>query len=114
MAFAIFYEPSDVAQIAGSIEAVTLPQALKTTGRKYWNGGLKDWATAPLGVSPDDTTADCPTCRMIVISGPQVTLAEFRQLLLDIAAFLGTDAARYLIALSADMGGRSGAIEPWP
>lgn len=113
MAFAIFYEPSDLSSIAGSIQAATLPNSIKQTGLKYWNGGLKNWATAPLGFSPDDPPGSCDTCRRIVISGPQVTLAEFRQLLLDIAAFLGTDAARYLIALSADMGGRSGAIEPW-
>lgn len=114
MAFAIFYEPSDLSSIAGSVQAGTLPQALKTTGLRYWNGGLKTWATAPLGQSPDDPVGACPLCRIVVMSGSQVTLAGFRQLLLDVAAFLGTESARYLIALSADMGGRSGAIEPWP
>jgi len=114
MAFAIFYEPEDVATITGSINAGTLPQNLKTTARKYWNGGLKDWATAPLGHAPTDNS--CPLCRIVVIDGAQCTLAEFRQLLLDVGAFLGnaTVAGDYLVALSVDMGSPAGAIEPWP
>jgi hypothetical protein len=114
MAFAIFYEPVDTSQIAGSIQAATLPTALKNTARKYWNNGLKDWATAPYGDSPYDPPNPNTLCRTIVIDGPGCTLAEFRQVLLDIAAFLGTESAQYLIALSQDMGGVSGAVEPWP
>lgn len=115
MAFAIFYDPSDASQIAGSVNANTLPTAMKNLARKYWNGGLKNWATAPLGGSPDDPPSEWGSgSRIIVVDGAGCTLAEFRQLLLDIAAFLGTEDARYLIALSEDMGGRSGAIEPWP
>jgi hypothetical protein len=114
MAFAIFYEPSDASQIAGSINGAGLPTTLRNLGKKYWNAGLRDWQVAPLGSSPLDPPEACSTCRTIVIDGPGCTLAEFRQLLLDVAAFIGTDAARYLIALSADMGGTSGAIEPWP
>ncbi len=114
MAFAIFYDPSDASSIVGSVNAATLPTAMRNLARKYWNGGLNAWATAPLGGSPLDDPQYWGDARTIVIDGPGLTLAEFRQLLLDIAAFLGTDAARYLIALSADMGGHSGAIEPWP
>jgi hypothetical protein len=112
--FAIFYEPEDVSQIAGSVNAATLPQALKNTGKKYWNGGLSGWATAPLGHAPTDNS--CPLCRVVVINGPQCSLAEFRQLLLDIGAFIGagTVAGDYLVALSVDMGTAAGAVEPWP
>jgi len=114
VAFAIFYEPSDVSQIAGSIQGATLPTTLRNLGKKYWNAGLKNWQSAPLGQSPADPPGACSSCHVIVIDGPGCTLAEFRQLLLDVAAFIGTDAARYLIALSEDMGGISGAVEPWP
>lgn len=114
MAFAIFYDPADASSIAGSIQAATLPTTLRNRARKYWNAGLSDWATAPLGGSPDDPPETWENARTIVIDGAGVTLAEFRQVLLDIAAFLGTASAQYLIALSADMSGRSGAIEPWP
>lgn len=89
MAFAIFYELSDLSAIAGTTQSSALPNA-------------------------DDPVGACPLCRVVVISGTGNTLADFRQMLLDIANFFGTDAARYLIALSADMGVRSGAIEPWP
>jgi hypothetical protein len=114
MAFAIFYEPVDLSSLAGSVRAATLPTNLKNLGTKYWNAGLKNWASAPIGQSPAEEPGACSLCRTVVMSGAGVTLAEFRQLLLDVAAFLGTDAARYLIALSADMGGSAGAIEPWP
>lgn len=114
MAFAIFFEPSDLSAIAGSTTAATLPQSLKTTGLRYWNGGLKNWATAPLGHAVSDNS--CPLCRVVVMSGSQVTLAGFRQLLLDVGAFLGgaTVAGDYLVALSVDMGVPSGGQEPWP
>ena len=111
MAFAIFFEPEDASQIAGSLNAATLPTALKNEGRKYWNGGLKNWATAPVGTFPGDE-ASCPLCRTLVINGSGCTLAGLRQLMLDIAAFLGTDSARYLIALAEDMG--LTGKEPWP
>lgn len=112
MAFAIFYELEDLSSIAGSIQASSLPQQMKGTINHYWQGGVKNWDTAPVGQSPSDPPGACPACRTLVVT--YGTLAEFRQLLLDVAAALGTDAARYLIALSQDMGGSSGAVEPWP
>lgn len=114
MAFAIFYELGDLSSMAGTVQANALPTALKTKALKYWNGGLKSWASAPVGQSPFDPPGACTLCRTVVISGSGLTLADFRQLLYDIAAFLGTESARYCIALADDMAGASGAIEPWP
>jgi hypothetical protein len=111
MAFAIFYEPEDVSQIAGSVNAQTLPTALKNEARKYWNNGLKDWATAPVGTFPGDELS-CPLCRTVVIDGPGLTLAGFIQVCLDIAAFIGGDAGNYLTKLANDM--QQTGRDPWP
>lgn len=115
MAFAIFYELSDLSAIAGSAQALSLSNTLRQRVKKYWDGGLSGWETAPIGQAPGSTSA--PLSRQLVISGAGNTLADFRQLLLDIAAFLGGDtgAAAYLITLSGDMvNGGDGAREPWP
>jgi len=112
MAFAIFYELEDLSSIAGSITASSLPPHLRSTINKYWNGGVKDWATAPVGQSPADPPGACTLCRTLVIT--YGNLAEFRQLLRDVATALGTPSAMYLIALARDMEGESGAMEPWP
>lgn len=110
MAFAIFYELEDLSSLAGTLQSVSLPNTLKNRARPFWNNGLKDWATAPAGAAPGDVS--CPLCRTCVITSG--TLAEFRQLCYDVAAFLGAGPAQYLVALADDMAGRSGAIEPWP
>lgn len=110
MAFAIFYELGDLSALVGTARAPSLPNTLKNRVTAYWNGGLKNWDTSPLGAAPGDTS--CPLCHTLVISTG--TLADFRQLLLDIAGFFGTAQAQYLITLSNDMGGSDGAREPWP
>jgi len=112
MAFAIFFEPEDASQIAGSINAATLPVALRNEGRKYWNGGLKDWATAPVGAPPGDLA--CPLCRTLVIDGPGLTLAAFIALCREVGAFIGsgTVAGHYLEKLAVEMA-QTGR-DPWP
>jgi hypothetical protein len=112
MAFAIFFEPEDAAAIAGSINAGTLPTAMKNEARKYWMGGLSGWATAPVGAPPGDTS--CPLCRILVISGSGLTLAAFIALCKQIGAFIGsgTVAGHYLEKLAVEMA--QTGIEPWP
>lgn len=115
MAFAIFYNLADLSSIAGSSQSLSLSNALRQRIKPYWDGGLSGWATAPQGQSPND--AFDPDSRIVVVNpGNKGNLADFRQLLRDIAAFLGgaSGPAQYLIALAADMEGVSGAIEPWP
>lgn len=60
MAFAIFYEPVDLTAIATHAQANQVPNALKKEALKYWNAGLKDYETAPLGASPYDNPIGCP------------------------------------------------------
>jgi len=113
MTFAIFFEPEDAAQIAGSINAATLPIALKNEGRKYWNAGMKNWATAPVGTFPGDELS-CPLCRILVMDAPGCTLAGFITLCTEVGAFIGsgTVAGHYLEKLAVEMA--QTGIEPWP
>ena len=111
--FAIFFEMSDASSIAGTIQAASLPNTLKQRGRGYWNGGLKDWAAAPLGHAVNDNS--CPLCHVIVINNPTGSLADFRQLIYDIAAFLGTADGYYCQVLADNMTPEmAGAQEPYP
>jgi hypothetical protein len=117
MAFAIFYELSDLSSLAGSVQVSSFPNKLKNDLRPYWQNGLSGWATAPVGQSPYEGPGSCNSCRRCVIT--YGTLAEFRSLLLQVATALGDDGtlespAKYLRRLVEDMGGTAGAVEPWP
>lgn len=111
MAFAIFFEPEDISQIAGSVNAATLPTAMKNAARTYWNAGLKNWITAPVGTFPGDEQS-CPLCRTVIVDGPGLTLAGFIQLCKDIGLFIGGDAGHYIVTLAEEMA-QTGR-DPWP
>jgi hypothetical protein len=111
MAFVVWYELVDLNVIGGATNAdlAALPVADRNLARKYWNGGVDGWATAPVGHwSGDDL---CSLCRQLVITFG--TLAEFRALLHRIADALGGDAL-YLHALADDMGNPWGGQDPFP
>lgn len=120
--FAIFYELSDLASLAATINAAGLTNQLRQRGRPYWNGGLQDWATAPTAPNPlPNGDTSCPLCKICVIdAGNNNNLAMLRQLCYDIADHLQTvvgqeqESVLYLRALADDMAGSSGAVEPWP
>jgi hypothetical protein len=114
MAFAIFYEHSDLAAVVANASPFVLSGGDRVIANKVWNGGLKNWQTAPYGQSPFEEPGASPLARVIVIDS-SVTLAEFRALLYRIAGRLGaTPDVQYVRALADDMGGTSGAVEPWP
>jgi len=110
MAFALLYELSDLNWIGGSTNAAASLQALtpgdRNLARKYWNGGIKDWATAPPYTGEPLT---CPLCRILVVNFG--TVAELVGLLHRIADALGGDAL-YLHAIANDVAD-SGHIEPY-
>lgn len=114
MAFAIFYEPTDmdVLELYVRTNASLLPQSDRQLCLAYWNGGLKDWKVALLGQSPFEEVNPNNKARVIVISGNGLTLQGFRDLLYRIAATI--PGASYLVALANDMGNNCGAVEPWP
>lgn len=122
MAFAIFYEHGDLAPIVANVQAAGLgsySQFLTNSERQLaqraWNGGLKDWATAPIAQAPCEQPDPNTTTRRVVVTAQNVTLAEFRALLYKVAASAGATAEmQYLRALADDMGGCAGAVEPWP
>ena len=96
--------------MVGTARAPSLPPDLRNRVTQYWNGGLKDWDTAPVGSAPGDCC--CPLCRRVVISGG--SLGDFANLLDDIAAFFGTKEAEYLTALANEIRQPQGGVEPWP
>jgi hypothetical protein len=121
MAFAVFYEHTDLAAIVANANPNNslmsqLTSAQRQIARRVWDGGLKDWQTAPFGQSPFDPPGACSLCRTVVINAtPNVTLQEFRDLLTAVANIVGVGPdVQYIRSLAEDMGGVSGAVEPWP
>jgi hypothetical protein len=114
MAFAITLETADLNYLGGAITAADvaqLSQADKNLAKKYWAGGIKNWAIAPLwGADPY-----CTQCRVVVVT--YGTGAEFLDLCRRIAAVISIDAGhgdtQYLYALVEDMA-LTDLHEPWP
>ena len=112
MAFAIFYNREDVTRIAAEFTRADLPQADRSFATSCWNAGLNTWNQ----VNPDPRPEEQPTdANMIVVNGKHqgkdITLQQFRDFLYRYSVSVG---AAYLAALAGDMGGKSGAEEPWP
>lgn len=121
MAYAIFYDHQDLTSIATQVSAtltnkndqfLTVAQrtTVKQTFTLAWNGGLKNWATAP--IAPLNKQEGDPDTRIVVVSGSQVFLAD----LISALRLLGglVPGAAYMIAIADDLSGSSGAVEPWP
>lgn len=119
--FAIFYNTQDLAATVGSITNPGLSGGDRNEVNRYWNGGLKDWATAPNGVSPADDPNDPINAqtKRVVITGNQVNRAGLIALMRRLAANYGPDFT-WLQGLANDMEGpvpgqnNSGSWEPWP
>lgn len=123
MAFAVFYNLSDLQAAVDGLNRQDIPQADRALAQAFWNAGLSGYATAP--IAPDDRRCVIDTstgiqycdndCRIVVVDGKYqgktLTLQQLRDLLRRIAATTGVT---YLYALANDMGGYQGAQEPWP
>jgi hypothetical protein len=110
--FAICYELGDLAALVGTLNASSLPSGLRNEARRYLNGGLDQWDTAPTGVFPGSDPANCPLCKIVTCS--YGTLVAFIQLLRDVSAHFvaqgtATDATRYFLALADDLEGDASA-----
>ena len=113
MAFAIFYNDEDcpfIERVYTDRNKLVISSADKNLALQFWNGGLKDWKTAPIAQSPYEQFIPTNTARRIVIS--YGTLQQFRDLLYRIA--LDNPDIRYIRALADDMGRNCGGVEPWP
>lgn len=112
MAFAIFYNDVDMTVVETWIRtnANQLTNADKQLALQYWNGGIKNWASAPLAQSPFEQFIPTSTARRIVVSTG--TLAEFRDLIHRIAMTI--PGASVLEGIAQDMLRNCGAVEPWP
>lgn len=114
MPFAVFYNRQDLTPIAAELTRSSLQGADKQLAQKLWNGGVKNWDTAPFTMGTVDEAYACndPDCRTLVIDAAGVTLADMTGLMRRIAA--STPGAEYLIALARDMDNGGGAKDPYP
>lgn len=121
MAYAIFYNHEDLTAIAANVEATlasNYDQFLTTQERnnakqvfqRAWTGGLSGWSTAP--IAPVEKQEGDPDTRIIVVSGAQVSLQDLRNVLNLLAGKV--PGATYMARIATDLGGTSGAVEPWP
>ena len=118
MAFAIFYNDEDLPFLeAARGQNVVISSADKSLLTKVWNGGLKNWRSAPIAQSPFEQVIPTNTARMVVVTST-VSLADFRAALYrlgDANPLIGPPGGEgYLRALADDMGRNCGAVEPWP
>lgn len=119
--YAIFYEHQDLTAIAANVSATlsnNYDQFLtaqerntaKQTFQKAWNGGLKNWSTAP--IAPVEHQEGDPNMRIVVVSGNGVFLQDLRVALYLLAQRV--PGAEYMAAIADDLAGASAAVEPWP
>jgi len=133
--FAIIYSRQDLTAIAAEATNPGLSSGERQTANRFWNGGLKAWASAPYAgdanacveipfdPSGDPAYADkvvsdvgsgrwrvCdPDIRAVVISGPQVSKAGLVSFLRLIGGkYAG---ALYMLAIADDV--ELTAVEPW-
>lgn len=133
--FAIIYNREDLTAIAAEATNPGLTNAEKQIANRYWNGGVKDWATAPYAGDvnacvdiPFDPTGDpiyagktitnlgnghwrvCdPDIRAVVVTGTQVSKAGLVTFLRQIGnKYPG---ANYMLSIADDV--ENTAIEPW-
>lgn len=106
--FAIFYNREDLSAIAAEATNPGLTPAERQTAQRYWNAGIKDWASAP--VAPPDRQDGDPDTRILIVDGQQVSL----QGLVDFLNAIGNKypGALYMTAIGDDLA-RTG-VEPWP
>lgn len=114
--FAIYYVDEDYSTLSGAVNRNDLTTQEKQTATKIWNGGLKNWATAPFALSPtcDDPNTFPVTSRRVVINATGVTKQTMVDFLTSIAARVGANPGPggYLLALAADVS--QCATEPFP
>lgn len=114
--FAIYYNLEDFSTLAGSVTNPGLTGADRALAAKFWNGGLKDWASAPLAKSKCDDPNLPSDARRCIINGGNNNMADLVALGRRIAdALLGGNQpgqGGYLYALCADI--ESCGDDPYP
>lgn len=103
--FVLFYDDQDSATISGQVNRSDLTNAEKNLATKLWNGGLKNWATAPFALSPtcDDPNTVPVTSHAITITAANTTLQDVVDLLNGLGTRLANKTGEYLIALANDV-----------
>lgn len=110
--FAIWYNDEDASKIAGAVSRSDLTTQERQYANRLWNAGLKDWATAPVTLSPCDDPTLPFDGKQIVIDGAQVSKQDTINWLRSIGNRLGNDTGDYLLSLALDV--EQCAVEPFP
>jgi hypothetical protein len=117
--YAIFYNHQDLTAIAANVNATlsgNYDQYLTTgertlakqTFQKHWNGGLKNWSTAP--VAPVEYQGGDADTRIIVVGGQGVIKQDLITVLYLISQRVPGTA--YMGSIARDL--EATAVEPWP
>lgn len=120
MAFAMFYDATDLAMMAAQFNDSRLSGPDRNAGRTFWNNGLSGWQTAPRAPVEHPDYDAIPGLVMVVIQNN--TLAAFRQYLYSLAdgkdnqGRLKYPGLEFLAAIADDLGtvARYSVVEPWP
>lgn len=113
LTFAVFYNDEDASTIAGALNRSDLTNAQRQTAQKYWNGGIKNWASGVVTLSPCDDPNVPFDGKLIVITGPGLTKQGLADLLNSVAVNVGLPhPGGYLTALANDV--LQCGVEPWP
>jgi hypothetical protein len=114
--FAVLYNRQDLAAIAADATNPGLSSSDRNEANRYWNGGLRDWSTAPVApveyrcVTNGSGTFCDDDMRVVVVSGAQVSKAGLVTLLRRIGTTY--PGALYMQAIADDVANT--AVEPWP
>lgn len=103
--FVIYYDDQDAATIAGNLTRADLTTEERQIAQKVWNGGMKDWATAPFALSPfcDDPNTFPVTSHRIVITAQGLTKEDLAAVLTSVGTRLGPGLGGYLTTLALDV-----------
>lgn len=103
MAFAVFFDDSDAAAIAASMNRNDLTPAERRLVQKIRSGGWENWKSAPHGLYRNADLRYCApdSSRRIVVDG--VAKQEFVNLLMQIGTRMGGDDGGYLTSLALDV-----------
>jgi len=111
MAFAIYYNFSDLTPFVALMQNSVLTNPERQLANKIWNGGLSNWA-APANIvgAADPRCGGDADCRRIIISAQNVTLANLVALCRDVGNRV--PGAIFLDAIASDL--LTTGVEPWP
>lgn len=111
MAFAIFYNQSDLAAMVNALQGADLTGPDIADGAQWVTSGLTDYLTAQdaPGTRQDSEAKD--STKVIVLNRPGKDLIAFIAFIQKLCDIYGSV---YMCAIADDLFRSSGAVDPWP